>query len=249
MNEHGFIRSVSLLRDKVESFDCYPFNIPAIRQLETLNLDPKVTFFVGENGSGKSTLLEAIAVAAGMNAEGGGKNFRFSSRETQSQLHRALRVTRSARRPRSDYFLRAESFYNVVSTVDDLGVVEGYGGTSLHQMSHGESFLALVNNRFFPGGLYLLDEPEAALSPKRQLSLLTAIDELVRTGSQLLIATHSPIILAYPHAKIFHLDQEGMKISEYEQLEHQWLTKDFLNNRERYLRHLIGPVSLNNEKK
>lgn len=235
----GFIRSVAIDRDKVESFDAYPFNIPAVRQLHSLELHPHVTFLVGENGSGKSTLIEAIAVAAGLNPEGGSKSFRFSTRHTESPLHKLLRVTRSHKRPTSDFFLRAESFYNVASQIEDLGV-SGYGDTSLHAQSHGESFLALVNNRFRPNGLYVLDEPEAALSPKRQLAFLHALHQLVLTGCQLIIATHSPIILSYPDALILELGPNGMSEAKYETLEHVQVTRDFLAGPQRYLRHLLS---------
>lgn len=239
-----FLREVVLLRDKVGSWSEYPYSIPAIRNLEVLPIHPKVTFFVGENGSGKSTVVEAIAVAAGFNAEGGSRNFNFSTRASESPLHSAIRLVRGTRRPRTGFFLRAESFFNVASEVErldkiDPGLLASYGGRSLHERSHGESFLALVNERFGADGLYLLDEPEAALSPQRQLALLAAFDRLVQKDrSQLIVATHSPILLAYPGARIYSLDERGIAEIEYEKTEHYALTRDFLLNRERYLRRL-----------
>jgi predicted ATPase len=195
--DHGFVREVMLDRDRVPSFDQYPFSIPAVLGLDRLAVHPRVTFLVGENGSGKSTLIEAIAVAAGFNAEGGSKNFSFATRRSESSLHTALRVVRGVRREKDGFFLRAESFFNVATYVDQVGVTGGYGERSLHEQSHGESFLALATNRLRGNGLYLFDEPEAALSPSRQLSLLKVIDALARRGSsQFVIATHSPILMA-----------------------------------------------------
>jgi predicted ATPase len=242
--ERGYLRSVELLRERVESFEAYPFSIPAIRELEELELDPKVTFLVGDNGTGKSTLVEAIAVAAGFNAEGGTKNFAFATRSSESELHRHLRLARNPRRPRDGFFLRAESFFNVATEVDRVGAVESYGGVSLHEQSHGESFLALVQNRFGGDGFYVLDEPEAALSPNRQLSLLALMYDLVeRRRSQFLVATHSPILMAYPGATIYLLDTSGgMRRVAYEETDHYQITKDFLGNRERYFKHLFGEL-------
>jgi predicted ATPase len=238
-----FLLAMRLLRDEVSSFERYPFSIPSVRSLHELNFHPRVTYFVGENGSGKSTLVEALAVAAGFNAEGGSRNFNFSTRRSESTLHEHLRLVRGTRRPKTGYFLRAESFYNVATQVDGNDVaLEAHGGRSLHDQSHGESFLALLKNRFGPNGLYLLDEPEAALSPQRQLSLLAAVHALVHGGgSQFIISTHSPIVLAYPEARIYHLSQDGLAEVAYEETEQAALTRDFLNNRERYLRRLLGP--------
>jgi len=245
----AFVRAITLLREKVESFERYPFSIPAIRALDSLDLHPKVTFFVGENGSGKSTLIEAIAVAARFNAEGGSQNFNFATRRSESELHTAIRLVRGVRRPKTGYFLRAESYFNVATEVDRIArevprgrdVLEAHGGRSLHEQSHGESFLALVQNRFYANGLYILDEPEAALSPQRQLSFLVSLDELARRKNcQFIIATHSPIILAYPEATIYGLGSRGPTKVAYEDTEHYALTRDFLQNRERYLRRLFG---------
>jgi predicted ATPase len=235
-----YLRSVRLERDRVPSFDEHPFAIPAIRNLDEIPLDPRVTFFVGDNGSGKSTLVEAIAVLAGFNAEGGTNNFAFSTRSSESPLHQYMRLARGPRRPRSQFFLRAESYFNVATEIDRLGVVESYGGTSLHEQSHGESFLALLNHKFRDHGLYILDEPEAALSPQRQLSMLARMRTLVGEGSQFLIATHSPILMAFPGALIYHLSSTGIERVAYEDTEHFQITRDFLNNRERYFKHLFA---------
>jgi predicted ATPase len=239
IDSRGFIISASLLRDKIASFDTYPFNLPAVRPLETLRIHRSVTFIVGENGSGKSTLLEGIAVALGFNAEGGSRNFNFATRTSHSELGRYLRIARSHRRPRTNYFLRAESFYNVATEIERLDMNEAYGGASLHEQSHGESFLALVMNRFGPEGLYLLDEPEAALSPARQLTLLARIHQLVQQGSQFIIATHSPILMAYPDSQILSLGESGLSPVRYEDTEHYLLTRQFLNNPQGIMRQLF----------
>jgi predicted ATPase len=236
----AFLRSMTLLREGVESFERYPFNIPAIRGLETLEFHPQVTFFVGENGSGKSTLVEAVAVAAGFNAEGGSRNFNFATRRSESELHKHLRLARGTRRPRTGYFLRAESFFNVATEIENnADAMASHGGIHHHELSHGEAFLALVQKRFWANGLYVLDEPEAALSPQRQLALLRSIHDLVGGCCQFIISTHSPLLLAYPNARIFHLSTEGMAEVAYEQTEHYALTRDFLLNREAYLRRLL----------
>lgn len=234
--EPPFLRSIHLMRERIEDPSAYPFSLPAVQALDGLELSA-VTCFIGENGSGKSTLLEAIAVAFGFNAEGGTVNFSFSTRRSESELHRCLRLART-RRPRAGFFLRAESFFNVASEIERLGVT-GYGDRSLHEQSHGESFMALVNHRFEPNGLYILDEPEAALSPSRQLSLLIAMHALVEQGCQFLIATHAPIVLAYPGATIYQLDESGIAPAAYDDTEHVRLTRDFLQDRERFLRRLL----------
>jgi predicted ATPase len=243
-----FVSRVSLLRDKVASFDHYPFNLPAVRSLGHINLHPQVTFFVGENGSGKSTLLEAMAVSLGFNAEGGSKNFNFGTRRSHSDLHEYLRIAKGVKRPRDGFFLRAESFFNVATEIENLDaepspsprVIDGYGGRSLHEQSHGESFLTLMTQRFRGQGLYILDEPEAALSPQRQLAVLSRLHDLVEEGSQFIVATHSPILMAYPGAAIFHCSPDGVVPIDYEDTEHFSVTRDFLMDRQRMLRVLFS---------
>ena len=235
--ESPFLRSIALIRDRIENPDVYPFSLPAVRALDGLELSA-VTYFIGENGSGKSTILEAIAVASGFNAEGGTVNFNFATRRSESDLHRCLRIART-HRPKTGFFLRAESFYNVATEIERLGVGDSYGERLLHEQSHGESFLALLKHRFRPNGLYILDEPEAALSPSRQLSLLVRMHELVEGGSQFIIATHAPIVLAYPGATIYYVDAKGISAVEYDQTEHVQLTRDFLGDRERFLKRLL----------
>jgi predicted ATPase len=213
----SYVIRIALQREKVESFDRYPFSLPVVRSLEQVDLHPKMTYFIGENGSGKSTLLEAVAVSLGFNAEGGSKNFSFGTRRSHSELHRFLRVAKGYRRPRTGYFLRAESFFNVATEIERLDkepsygppIIDSYGGRSLHEQSHGESFLVLMNERFSGEGLYILDEPEAALSPQRQLAVLSRMHDLVQDGSQFIIATHSPILMAYPDASIYQCNQYG----------------------------------------
>jgi predicted ATPase len=235
----GYLRRIWLEQDGPS--EDYPFTIPAVRALTGgLQLDPAVTFLVGANGSGKSTLIEALAVAAGMNAEGGGRNFRLSLRPTESVLSEHVKLERGpAWPPRTDWFLRAESFFNLASAVDELGELAPYGGRSLHEQSHGESFLALVVHRFAGRGLYLLDEPEAALSPQGQLAFLQRLSELVEDACQLVIATHSPLLLAFPGARIYELGENGIEQVSYEQADLVSLYRSFLRDPERYLR-LLG---------
>ncbi len=240
VNALGLVRAVRLERDRVPDFTRYPFSIPAIRQLDELELDPAVTFFVGENGSGKSTLVEALAVACGFNAEGGTKNFRFATRRSESELCKYLRVVRSYRKMKGGFFLRAESLFNVATEIENLDVGHHYGGRSLHEQSHGESFLALVKHRFGGDSLFVLDEPEAALSPTRQLALLALMKELVEAGSQFAIATHSPILLAYPGARIYALDGDGLAPIGYDDTEHVRITRDFLNHPRAFLDRLFA---------
>ena len=236
-----FVRSVVLKRDEVADFDRYPFSIPAIRVLSELELDPHVTLLAGENGSGKSTLVEAIAVAAGFGAEGGSRNMLLSTRASHSELHEHLRLVRGTRRPKTGYFLRAESFFNVATYVETVPeAAASHGGVSLHEQSHGESFLSLVTNRFGPSGLYLLDEPEAALSLRGNLALMRRLHDLVAEGSQFVVATHSPILLGYPGARIYALSEDGIAPTAYEETEQYELTRSFLDDRERFLHHLFA---------
>ena len=243
-----FASRVTLVRDKVERFDRYPFSLPAIRTLESIDLHPKMTFLVGENGSGKSTLLEAMAVSLGFNPEGGSRNFGFSTRASHSELHEYLRVAKGVR-ARDGFFLRAESYFNLGTEIEHLDaepsggapIIDAYGGRSLHEQSHGESFMALLKNRFHGHGLYLLDEPEAALSPARQIEAMGRLHELVLEGSQFIVATHSPILMAYPDALILHCGRDGIRPMAYEDTEHFRITRDFLNHRQRVLDILMAP--------
>lgn len=220
-------------------YGSYPYSIPAVRDIAKIHFHPNVTFFVGENGSGKSTVLEAIALALGFGAEGGTKNVRFRSAGPLSALHDSLRLVRGMPKPRDEYFLRAESFFNVASYMDETGYLEGYGGKSLHTQSHGESFMAVLLNKLRGNGIYLLDEPEAALSPSRQLAALSAIHQLVEDHSQFVIATHSPMLLSYPNAKIIQFDESGIGEVALEDTEHFCVTRDFLNNYPRRLEQLL----------
>lgn len=240
MASSPFLYYVDLDRTRLADSD-YSLSIPVVASLRRLELHPKVTYFIGENGTGKSTLLEAIAVADGFNPEGGSRNFNFTTRDTHSQLWRCLRLGRGPHpERRSDgYFLRAESFYNVITEIDNLGVQGGYGGISLHQRSHGEAFLTLFTERLRGNGFYLLDEPESALSPKRQLSFLTRMHDLIESGSQFLIATHSPIIMAYPDSLIYQFSAQGIAQIAYEETDHYQITKMFLQRRESMLRELM----------
>ena len=188
MDAKHYLLQVGIDRSKVPSFSIYPYSLPVCRNMNEIGFHPAVTFLVGENGAGKSTLLEAIAIATGFNAEGGSRNFGFATRASHSCLHEVLTVRRGLRRPKDGFFLRAESFYNVATEVDKLGVSDAYGCKSLHEQSHGESFMTLVMERFHGEGLYLLDEPEAALSPSRQLALLARLHQLVGEDSQFIIA-------------------------------------------------------------
>jgi len=242
-----YILDITLKRSEVQSFDEYPFCLDAVRNFDSLKLHPKVTYFIGENGSGKSTLLEAIAVYLGFNPEGGTKNFNFGTRESHSDLHRYLRIGRGLVRPHDGFFLRAESFFNLATNIEDMDAVESmappvidsYGGKSLHEQSHGESFLALMTQRFGGNGIYILDEPEAALSPQRQLAILSRIHDLVKDNSQFIIATHSPILMAYPDSTIYQCGPDGITETTYEETEHYQVTRDFLMNRERMLKILL----------
>jgi predicted ATPase len=238
-----FIRSVVLGAGAGSAGDGYPWDLPVVDALRAgrLDLHPGVTYLVGENGSGKSTLLEAIAVAAGINPEGGSSNFSFSTRDSHSPLGEALRLVRGARRPWTDFFLRAESLFTTATYLEDLpgAPMSSYGGRSLHEQSHGESFLAVLIDRFGPNGLYLLDEPEAALSPQSCLACLARIHDLVTDGAQFVIATHSPIVLAYPDATIYECDIAGLRAIAYDEAEPVRLMTGFLADPGRYLTTLL----------
>lgn len=243
-----YIREILLRQPPPEG--SYLRDIPAVQHLMRqgrLAFDAPVTCLVGENGTGKSTLIEAIAVACGFNAEGGSRNYQFATAKTHSPLWECLTVAKSDY-PRDGFFLRAESFYNAASYLEELDkipaaappVLDAYGGESLHNRSHGESFLALVQNRFGGQGLYILDEPEAALSPTRLLTLLVEIHRLVEANSQLIIATHSPLLMAYPGARILELSGEGIRQVDWRDTEHYLVTRKFLNDPDGVLGTLLG---------
>lgn len=240
-----FIDGIKYDKEKVLNDNIYPFNIPAIRNLDELKFNKSVTFFVGENGVGKSTFIEALAVALKLNPEGGTQNFDFHTNDSHSNLSDYIMVYQTGNLPNTKYFLRAESFYNVASEIEKISKEPGgedifkfYGG-NLHECSHGESFIKLVQNRFGDRGLYILDEPEAALSPSRQMSLLCMIDDLVKRGSQFIISTHSPILLSYNNAEIFDLNNNFEKI-EYKDTDVYKTYKLFLDDPDRMLERLFN---------
>jgi predicted ATPase len=243
----NFLIEADLLRERVRSFDSYPFTIPAIAGLDSIRFDQPVTFLVGENGAGKSTLLEAIAVAWGLNPEGGSRNFTFSTRASHSGLSECLRLVRGMQRPGDSFFLRAESFFNLATELEALDrepgpmtkIIESYGGKSLHEQSHGESFFAFFLHRLRGDGFYLFDEPEAALSPQRQLSFLTRLHEMVADGCQFIIATHSPILMAYPHAEIYLMADGPPRRVAYRDTEHYTVTRSFFTRTEQMLDILL----------
>ncbi len=245
-NMEPFIREIQIDWSAVPA-GSYLHGIPALASLTRLLLSKPVTFLVGENGTGKSTLIEAIAVACGFAAEGGSLNYNFSTYDSHSPLHAAVRTVRGRRRQKWGYFLRAESFYNVATQAEayrggdsPAHYYQRYGGKSLHEQSHGESFLALIQGDFRADGLYILDEPEAALSPQRQLTLLLEIDRLSRQGAQFIVATHSPILLGLPGAQIWSLDGGRVHACDYTETESYRVTEMFINNRDYFLRHLLG---------
>jgi predicted ATPase len=243
----AFIRSVEITAD-LAARDSYPLNLPAFRAVSSLELGRQATIFVGENGSGKSTLVEAIAVAAGFNAEGGSVNFNFATQDHRPDLARHIRLVRGAARPRTGFFLRAESFFNVASEIErldlapspDAPIGPAYGPKPLHEVSHGESFLSLVMHRFRANGLYVLDEPEAAMSPLGCLALVRRFSDLARQGSQFIIATHSPIVMALPDALIYVLSERGPKRATWDELEHVKVLRDFLDHRDRVIAELLS---------
>ena len=237
MNEL-YIQSLSIDWNKIEE-NSYLRKIDAIKGLEELVFEKNIAFLVGENGSGKSTLLEALAVAYGFNPEGGTKNYFFSTYDSHSRLHEALKVSKGYRKAKWGYFLRAESFYNVATKEEEYADLE-HPSEKYHEKSHGESFLALVQNQLRANGLYMFDEPEVALSPQRQLTLLMEICSCAKQGSQFIIATHSPILLGIPDAQIISFDEGRIHNCKYEDTESYKVTEMFINNREILLERLLS---------
>ena len=246
MTSNGYIEEIQFIGPP-EYIKRYPYNLAFLTSLNNLKLNEKVTFIIGENGSGKSTLIEAIAIAYGFNAEGGSKNFNFGLKDCSSDLYKRIILKKTAHRAKDGFFLRAESFYNVATEIERLDaipaaapkIIDAYGGRSLHEQSHGESFLALMNNRFTGNGIYILDEPESALSAQRQLSFLSQLHTLVKKNSQFIIATHSPIILSYPYSTIYSLDRDKIEIKDYTETPPYQFTKMFINDYKQVLHYLF----------
>lgn len=236
-----FLKSVTIDWENIPASDRknYPYSIPSISRIDRLDFHKNVTFIVGENGSGKSTLIEAIARSMGMSSEGGNRNFNLDTSQSISRLYSNMKAIKSFGKPVDYYYLRAESFYNVATYMDEVRYTGEYGGISLHAQSHGESFMAVLNKKLKGGGLYIFDEPEAALSPSRQLSALSSIHSLVEQGSQFIIATHSPIFLAYPHALLLEISNEGLKEIEYEETEHFKVYDLFFKNRKGMIERVL----------
>lgn len=238
-----YIRGIKL--NQLASDKVYPFSIPAVQDIESMAFTTPVTFFVGENSSGKSTIIEALAVASGFNAEGGTKNYHFSTQNTTSELADAITLVRGVKKEKYGYFLRAETFYTTANYAESGTFLGGdspspilFDGKHIHQQSHGEAFMSIVKS--FYNGLFIFDEPESALSPQRLLHLLVAIHELEKQGSQFIIATHSPILLAYPDATIYEFSSTGIHKTCYEDIEHVKLTRDFLDNPANFFNKLFA---------
>lgn len=237
----AFVRSAEILWNEVPDADAYPFDIPAIASLRKLRFNKGVTFFCGENGTGKSTLLEAVGIAFGFNPEGGSRNYTFSTRPTHSELHDFIRLDRSLYRPLDGYFVRSDTLFNLISATDELDDDQRYyGGVSLHARSHGESIMALITRRFRPEGFYILDEPETGLSQSGQIALLCELTRLRDAGCQLIIATHSPILLALPGATVYQFDDDVREIDAKDSLE--WIMMQrFMDDPDAAVRAFLEP--------
>ncbi|WP_078392634.1 AAA family ATPase [Shouchella patagoniensis] len=242
-----FLKRITIQHDQIDTYGRYPFSIPFVRKTERIDLSKGVTFLVGENGSGKSTMLEAIADKCGFHTAGGSRNNVYDVHESASALGDYVRLSWLPKIT-NGFFLRAESFYQFATHIDEVALEDGkpeqvyasYGGKSLHHQSHGESFLSLFTNRFRKKAIYLLDEPEAALSPQRQLAFLRILHDLTVQGdTQFIIATHSPILLGFPKADIFSFDGDKIKKTDYEDTDHYQVISYFINNREKLLRELF----------
>lgn len=242
-----YIHSLELQRDKIVNHQEFPFSLEVIKSLKRLKFDTKVTFLIGENGVGKSTLLEAIAINYGFNPEGGSKNFVFSTNDSHSDLHRYVRLAKGVKMPKDNFFLRGDNIFNLSTEVDRLNsdgkLSESYGGKSLHHKSHGESFLSVFMNRLRGNGLYLVDEPETALSLTSQMALLAKMHDLVQKNSQFIICTHSPIILSYPSATIYHVSELGIRKTNYEETDICNLYRTFILGKEKMLAQILRPTS------
>lgn len=230
-----YLREIRLDKSRIENTNQYPYNLPVLQSFEQLTFQQPVTILTGENGAGKSTLIEAIAVGMGFNPEGGSRNFQFSTKDTHSGLSERLIFSKGlSHRMKDGFFYRAESFYNLASEIDELNddgnLIESYGGVSLHECSHGESTLALLIHRLWGNGLYIFDEPESALSPTGQFTMLNLMHKLVLQNSQIIIATHSPLLLGYPDAQILQFDQGQIQQVDYERTSIVQLYTSFLHN-------------------
>lgn len=233
-----YLREVRLNKES-HNHTIYPFNLPVVSANQSILFTNQVTFIIGPNGSGKSTLIEAMALAYGFNAEGGTINYRFSTNDTHSNLYEYITLVKGIVRPRETFFFRAESFYTMKTYLESIEL--RYGEKPMHHYSHGESFLVLMMEKFTGRGLYILDEPESALSPQSQLALLSRMNQLETHNSQFIIATHSPILLAYPNATIYQIGDGGeLTQVDYEDTEYYQIYKYFMNNYQRMIERLMA---------